>query len=128
MAAAESGDPHAMYVYGDLLRHEGDAEARAWLERAALAGNPDAMQGLAFVLRDAGETASAVMWLRRAAGHGSHEAMFNLGVIYFHSGAPDIARQWWEHAAAAGNLAAIHNLGTLLGQARAESAAAEDGQ
>jgi hypothetical protein len=80
-------------------------------ERAAAAGNTDAMVNLGLLLRDKDPDAAQAWWERAAAG-GNTDAMVNLGLL-LRDKDPDAAQAWWERAAAAGNTDAGDNLDAL---------------
>lgn len=131
--AAASSDPHSMYVLGASLggrKHPeaANAEARAWLERAADAGHVPAMVMLSEAFRfgvgipkDPGKAeavrAKARAMLRAAAGEGSAEAMLALGRIYMHGiqVEEDLeeAERWLVQAAQPENIVARRYLGSL---------------
>jgi hypothetical protein len=91
-------------------------------ERAAAAGNTEAMVNLGLLLRDR-DPDSAQAWWERAAAAGNTEAMVNLGLL-LRDRDPDSAQAWWERAAAAGNTEAMVYLGLLLRDRDPDSAQA----
>jgi TPR repeat protein len=84
---------------------------RAALERAAEAGDVDAMYDLAvLVVRDEPDVGRG--WYERAAEAGHAPAMNNLATLVAKED-PEAARRWYERSAEAGNPAAMVNLGVL---------------
>ncbi|MER6474601.1 tetratricopeptide repeat protein, partial [Streptomyces collinus] len=64
-----------MFNLGNLLHDEGDTEgARTWWQRAADAGDTDAMFNLGNLLHDEGDTEGARTWWQRAADAGDTDA------------------------------------------------------
>lgn len=64
---ARTSDRRLLLRRALLLARRGDtAEARAWMLRAADAGEPIAMTNLALMLADAGDPATALDWARKA--------------------------------------------------------------
>ena len=90
-------------------------------ERAAAAGDTDAMVNLGLLLRDR-DPAAAQAWWERAAVVGDTDAMVGLGLL-LRDRDPAAAQAWWERAAATGNTDARDNLEVLL--ADRDSAAAQ---
>jgi hypothetical protein len=91
LVRAESGDPAAQFQVGQKLSFgEGvkrdPAAAASWYERAARAGNVDAMVNLAALYRSGRgvprDPAVAVAWLERALPHDGLFAAFELGQLY----------------------------------------------
>jgi TPR repeat protein len=98
--------------------------ARRWFERAADAGNSDAMNNLGVLHEQHWEPDldAARHWWERSADAGNAHAMYNLGRLYAELIQPpdlDAARHWYENAADAGNNAAIYNLRILSNTRRA---------
>ena len=54
------------------------AGAREWYERAANAGDSDAMVNLGDLLKQSGDVAGAHQWWQRAANSGDSDVMRNL--------------------------------------------------
>lgn len=88
---AEAGDPAAQCAVGQKLSFgEGvardSAAAATWYERAARAGNVDAMVNLAALLRNGRgvprDPRAAATWLERALPHDGLFAPFELGQMY----------------------------------------------
>jgi len=92
-------------------------------ERAAAAGNTEAMVNLGLLLRDR-DPAAAQAWWERAAAAGNTDAMVNLGLL-LRDRDPAAAQAWWEQAAADGNTDARDNLEVLRDDR--DSAAAQAG-
>ena len=69
-----------MVNLGLLLRDHDPAAAQAWWERAAAAGNTDAMVNLGLLLRDQ-DPAAAQAWWERAAAAGNTDARDNLAAL-----------------------------------------------
>jgi hypothetical protein len=97
------------------------AKALPPLQRAADAGNTDAMNRLGWLYMNGWgapqDYARAREWFQKAAEAGEVVAMYNLGVLY-EDGlgvAQDYARarEWFQKAAEAGEVAAMYNLGVL---------------
>ena len=97
------------------------SSARAWLEKAAAAGDTNAMSNLgALLARNSVDLRGARFWLEKAAATGDANAMTSLGMLLFRvMDPPDLraARSWLEKAAAAGRADAMANLGVMLGPA-----------
>jgi len=98
---------------------------RASLERAANAGETEAMFSLGVLLREGKDpalTLAARAWLEKAATAGHVRAMTKFGDLLRNewrypseSEAADArAREWWEKAAAAGDTEAIRHLASLM--------------
>jgi TPR repeat protein len=90
--------------------------ARTWLERAADAGNSDAMDNLAILyadMTDPPDVDAARGWWERAVDAGNSAVMLRLGMRAKRMDPPDLdaARGWWERAADAGNSDAMFQLG-----------------
>ena len=85
---------------------------RAALERAAEAGDVDAMYSLGVLLVKY-EPEVGRRWYERAAQAGHTPAMNNLGTLVAKED-PEAARRLYERSAEAGNPAAMVNLGVLL--------------
>jgi uncharacterized protein len=130
--AAAAGHALAMYDLGSLYElgsgvRTSATQARQWcqkgtaaLEKAAAAGNINAMALLASEYTDLGHTCSATdyargrQWYEKAAAAGHGSAMYNLGQLYEEGTGVRKnfaqARQWYEKAAAAGHVDAMVNL------------------
>jgi TPR repeat protein len=97
------------------------AKARALYERSAAAGNGSAMDGLAWLYRNAWgvarDYAMARDWSEKSAALGTAAGMYTLGVLHeFAEGVPRdyaTAREWYEKAAAYGNSGGMFRLGWL---------------
>nr|WP_246461792.1 Clp protease N-terminal domain-containing protein [Nocardia transvalensis] len=126
-AAAETSParrtPAEMTALAASLLTGGDtAGARHWYEKAADAGDADAMYTLATVLeqqvvrqgllermrrrhRNGGDLAESELWLRRAAVAGHPDAMVALAALLRRDGQADEAQIWEQRAANAGSAA-----------------------
>ncbi|GHG68773.1 sel1 repeat family protein [Amycolatopsis acidiphila] len=110
--------------YQAAMIHElPDIAGAAW-QKAADAGNLDAMSNLGVLLKEWGDTVEAERWWRQAANAGHLLAMSNLGALLQERGDIAEAEHWYRQAANAGHLFAMHNLGVLL-QERGDIAEAE---
>jgi hypothetical protein len=101
-----------MVSLGVTLINSDPEAARRWWERAAIAGNTNAMFNLGMLLQDS-EPDAARRWWEAAAHAGNTNAMVDLGLLVKDSD-PDAARRWWDRAAAEGSSLALFNLGKLL--------------
>ena len=127
--AAESGHVQAMNELGCLFERANPPEAeiaRRWFERAAEAGNPDAMVNLgAYYAEDVDppDLDGARHWYEKAAGLGNAGAMYNLGVLCLRADPPDVtrARAWFMQSAAGEHLPAMLNLGALAASSQPEN-------
>ena len=86
-------DADAMYSLWILLREEDRLTARAWLRKAADAGNRDAMYAL-WTLHQGRDEREAERWLRRAANNGHRQALVDLSRLAAERGAEDDAVRW----------------------------------
>ena len=84
------------------------------LEKAADAGNLDAMFMLALMLHDRKDPGLAERWYRKAADSGHSGAMYYLGFLLADQGDIEHAERWYRKAANAGNFGAMSNLAVLL--------------
>ncbi len=84
------------------------------LQRAAEAGDSDAMFSLAWLLQEADRIDEAETWYRKAADAGQIDVMNNLGVLLENTGRTNEAETWYRKAADAGQIDAMNNLGVLL--------------
>jgi TPR repeat protein len=139
---AEEGDARAQSLLGLIhLRRRGgpqeDAEAVAWLRRAAEQGDASAQFGLG-VMSEEGrglpkEPAEAMRWYRLAAERGHAPAQYNLGLWYSKGGEEhdDVSAHMWLNLAAARfgptddryRAAAIRNRDMVEGRMTAEQVA-----
>ncbi|MFJ3877063.1 tetratricopeptide repeat protein [Streptomyces sp. NPDC090077] len=83
-------------------------------QRAADAGDTDAMVVLALLRTEAGRTDEAETWYRKAADAGNTGGMTGLGVLLANAGRTDQAEAWYRKAADGGETYAMNNLGLLL--------------
>jgi len=121
-ASAQTGDqtPNGV-ISGGIGPGLDDAQQRARYEKAAAAGNAQAMRELGKLYRDGRGVPRdydvARQWYEKAAAAGDSLAMCELGYFYKSArGVPrdyDVARQWYEKAAAAGNAQAVYELGVF---------------
>lgn len=82
IALAEAGDSDAMFELGLLLLEEDAIAGREWTRRAAEAGNIEAMNGYAVILRNSAseaDRAESERWEERAFAAGSQGARLNRG-------------------------------------------------
>ncbi len=106
-----SPDMVAQLNLGILLENRGALEeARAWFERAASTGHPDALWRLALFTRGQGDHEQALHWCRQAAEAGSDLAQNTMGIEMADAGDREEARRWWRLAADSGNTDAARNL------------------
>jgi hypothetical protein len=97
------------------------AKALPHLQKAADAGNADAMVGLGVLYENgqgvAQDYAKAREWYQKAADAGNADAMNNLGLLYQKGQGVTQdyakAREWYQKAADAGDPIAMDNLGVL---------------
>lgn len=109
-----------------LLKMERYAEADAWLQRGAVKGHVNSMNGLSISLMAQGKTDDCIHWARRAASSGSVLAMDLLGYVFEEQGAKEEAIAWLRRAAQEGLLRAQARLGVVLirdSESRAEALA-----
>jgi TPR repeat protein len=98
---------------GALLVKDSDPDlAHQWFEKAAEAGNVDAMNLLGMWAKDS-DPVLARYWFEKAAEAGNVDAMSNLGWLVKDSD-PDQAQHWLEKAAKAGDVKATFYLGHIL--------------
>ncbi|MFF4012395.1 tetratricopeptide repeat protein [Streptomyces sp. NPDC001717] len=83
-------------------------------QRAAEAGDSDAMFSLALLLAEADRIDEAETWYRKAADAGNTDAMNGLGLLLEDTGRSNEAETWYRKAADAGQINAMNNLGALL--------------
>ena len=129
-AAAGQGYPPAQYRLGKLYETgaagvpQDDAQARLWTERAAVAGNRNAMHNLGLMYaegRGAGQSdETAAQWFERAAQLGATDSQFNLAVLYEQGrGVPQSladAYAWYRIAERAGDTEAGERADMLAAQ------------
>ncbi|MFG2394808.1 serine/threonine-protein kinase, partial [Streptomyces lavendulae] len=84
------------------------------LQRAAEAGDFDAMFSLARLLKEADRIDEAETWYRKATDAGHISAMNNLGVLLENTGRTNEAETWYRKATETGHTGAMTNLGLLL--------------
>jgi localization factor PodJL len=115
-SAAEQGVPAAMRRYALMLQAGNgvtvDQEAsRAWMVRAAEAGNVQAMHDSGGMFINAGDTpdhqAAAARWFEQGALHGVRDSQFNMALLYQEGFgvpvSPADAYAWFTIAANAGD-------------------------
>lgn len=112
---AEAGDPEAMaalyYIYY-YVEEPDEEEALTWLNRAAEAGNANAMNWLGKRARndedayssDTERLEAAEVWFRRAAEAGYAPGMNNLAVVLDHLEQYEEAWEWMFQASEAGHI------------------------
>ncbi|WP_448699759.1 serine/threonine-protein kinase [Streptomyces avidinii] len=83
-------------------------------QRAAEAGDSDAMFSLALLLTEADRIDEAETWYRKAADAGNTDAMHGLGFLLEDTGRTHEAETWYRKVADAGDSVAMNNLGLLL--------------
>ncbi|MEV5508739.1 helix-turn-helix domain-containing/SEL1-like repeat protein [Streptomyces orinoci] len=86
-------------------------------QRSADAGDTDALTGLAWLRKNAGDTEGAERLYRRAADAGHTGALTDLAVMYEWAGDPQGAERFAQRAAAAGNTFGLRRIGELREQA-----------
>ena len=116
---AEAGDSDAMYDLARMYRSgkgaaKDDDQGRAWCEKAAQAGNAQAMRMLGAIYSLAKDDAKALAWCEKAANGGDTGAMVFIGGRYEvgKGVAKDLgaALAWWEEAARRGSTSAMSSL------------------
>ncbi|STX29458.1 enhanced entry protein EnhC [Legionella beliardensis] len=104
---ATGRDPLAMFVYGQILRKEGDLpNAKEWLIKAADAQNKEAQIALSELYMDKKspfyDEQAGFNWLLKAAQNGSKEAQKTIAKYYKDgkgvAANPELAKQWEEEA------------------------------
>lgn len=132
LAAAETGDPEAMYRLSDIYLDRAilssnqndnahETKAAHWRRRAALAGWPEAMRAMNGTKGISVEERE--FWLRRAVESGDRPAMVHLADLSQKRERPDDAEHWYRMAIAHGVPYACSNLSSLLaGQGRLSEA------
>ncbi|MBG6185111.1 TPR repeat protein [Arthrobacter sp. CAN_A214] len=123
--AAMQGDLDGMHNYSiSLERQDQIVEAMKWDQKAADAGNFQALTGLAVkMLRSGEQTDDALRMLREAADAGDGSAMANLGVVFLERGQTAEGFEWYRRAAEAGSALGMVNYGIQLERQGDESAA-----
>ncbi|MCC3291254.1 tetratricopeptide repeat protein [Arthrobacter sp. zg-Y1110] len=123
--AAMQGDQDGMHNYSiSLERQDQIVEAMKWDQKAADAGNLQALTGLAVkMLRSGEQTDDALRMLREAADAGDGSAMANLGVVLLEKGKTAEGFEWYRRAADAGSALGMVNYGIQLEHQGDESAA-----
>jgi uncharacterized protein len=118
---AASGNPQAQFQLAMKYYRQDNNLAFFWCRKAAMAGDPDAQQGLG-VFYDVGigvaqDHAEAVTWFRKAADQGFALAQYALGSAYETGGGvakdPAQAAVWYRKAADQGFALAQYALGFL---------------
>lgn len=132
--AADQNEPVALYRLGRMAQASRGGllpnEARAYFQRSAQAGNPDAMLAYALILKASPvpqDAPRAIEWAERAASQGDAEAMFQLAQMndVWERGPqnPEAARQWYLRAAEGNHAEAALQAGLM---ANAGEGGAED--
>jgi len=120
-AASHQSDAPAQDIPPARSRPDEPTDARRSLEKAANAGDTNAMVNLGFMYERGNgiprNLAEAINWYGKAANAGNTYGMRNLGTLY-RDGigvAKNIteARRWFEKAIAGGNAEALNSLGLL---------------
>lgn len=126
MKISENGDPEVWNAIGESI-HRGShggkmnvEEAVQWWQRAAEAGNANAMASLGCALQSGSPVRDferAIVWLKRAADLGDHKGMLWLGFTYRDgTGVPvdhPEAERWFFKAAEEGDVSAMALLAKL---------------
>ncbi len=129
-AAAGQGHPPAQYRLGKLYESgaagvpRDDGQARLWTERAANAGNRNAMHNLGLMYAEGRgapqDDALAAQWFESAALAGATDSQFNLAVLYEQGrGVPQSlpdAYAWYRIAERAGDREAGERASMLAAQ------------
>lgn len=124
--AADQNEPVALYRLGRMAQAAKASllptEARGYFQRAAQAGNIDAMLAYALILKASPvpqDAPFALEWAERAASQGHAEAMFQLAQMYdvWERGPdnPQAAREWYVRAARASHAEAALQAGLMAG-------------
>ncbi len=125
---AQSGDAIAQYVLGDIIVRFANVlyknEGVIWLQEAAKAGVPNAMNDLAVIYAEGrlvtADQKRADELLRQAASLGFAPAYYNLGTRAARGigRPPDLfdAMEWFRLAADQGHAESQYNLGVMLAQ------------
>ena len=130
-AAAETGDPEAMYRIG-MMYENGDGVERdtntamVWYQKAAGLGSPEAMRRIGQLYESEArcgldykekELRKALKWYRKAAEAGDKNALFRIGEFYEYGHIvekdSEQAMLWYFMAADAGDPEACNHLGGL---------------
>ena len=111
--AGDAGDADG--AYNAALAHEEMGHpvgvVLSWYARAAAKQHPEALNNLALLEEDKGESARVALF--KAALSGLPEAQYNYAVMCEEEGDYDSAAHWWAEAAARGNRSAMYNLGVM---------------
>ena len=129
-AGDASGEEADLVAAKDLCRVGNYAAAFPYLERAAKAGNPEAMGflGIAYLSGQGTERQPdlAVTWLRRAEDAGDARGMYALGAAYEQGDglrqSDRWAKYWYRKAAEQGYPEAMRNVARFYPEARGDSA------
>jgi uncharacterized protein len=124
--AADQTEPVALYRLGRMAQAARagllPTEARGYFQRAAQAGNIDAMLAYALILKASPvpqDAPFALEWAERAASQGHAEAMFQLAQMYDvwerGPGNPQAARDWYVRAAQTNHAEAALQAGLMAG-------------
>jgi localization factor PodJL len=139
-SAASQGYPPAQYRLGKLYETgtagvpRDDVQARMWTERAAVAGNRNAMHNLGLMYAE-GRGAeqsdqTAAQWFERAAQIGATDSQFNLAVLYEQGrGVPQSladAYAWYRISERAGDTEAGERANLLAAQIPQDAIAEAD--
>ncbi|MFN8770995.1 MAG: pentapeptide repeat-containing protein [Neisseriaceae bacterium] len=94
-------------------KHEQQDQVIFWYEKAANAGNINAMYELGCLCEREDDMEKAFFWYEKAANKRLPCAMFYLGFLYEKAKNPREAISWYHKAANAGNTDALYSLGLL---------------
>lgn len=115
IAAAESGDTHAMVDLAALLKEVGDSKgAETWLRRGADAGNAACMNRLGNLLDYENRLDEAEHWFRRATEAGDARSGYPLAYLLDKRGDVGGAEVYYRRAADTGDAASMGALGAFL--------------
>ncbi|WP_326807939.1 tetratricopeptide repeat protein [Streptomyces sp. NBC_01775] len=126
-AAAEGGDAHSTYEYGEHLVSQGQVDqALPWLEQSAEAGEPRAARLRAIAAKDRGQWETAQHWYGKAA-EWDGDCAFGLAELFVERlEDEERAAEWYAKGTALGSLKCRTNGAVLLArQGRIEEAEEE---
>ena len=114
--------PEEMLKKGRIYDKQKDyVESMKWYQKAAEAGNSDAMCAIGFMYDDGRGVrknySEAMKWYKKAVDAGNSEGMLNIGFMYSEGTGVrqdyTEAMKWYKKAADAGNSNAMENIGNL---------------
>lgn len=112
LAAAEAGDPEAMFELAWVYLDRGDDDAwMSWCRRAAEGGWGGALRAMVSITAGTDEEES---WLRRAAADGARHEMRRLADMLAGKGRADEAEHWYRAAIAHGLSSARGDFASFL--------------